>query len=196
MQEMMRQRMGAGAGAGAGAGGEPGGMIGGGPGAGALGGRGGPGGGGNEKPSYENPFKAATTFLNAVKAKDAKRLTEAVALRSKYEARSQKHRDLFSAILEENADQAKIDELAEAFDGMNIIGANDVKSSGMRGIIVGKTVKGDRYWRTLFVRHEANGWKIQDFSDEPRVVKSFKVRTKTGGGTGGTGGGGGNQGSY
>ncbi len=120
-------------------------------------------GGGKKEADFSNPYKGAETFLDAVQSKDPNRLALAVALRSAREATAD-HRDIFQAILEYRLDSDTMDALAEAFEGMKIAGANQVKSTGLLGIILSKTEGRDQVRRTLYVRREKAGWKVLDFT--------------------------------
>jgi hypothetical protein len=139
---------------------------------------GGPGGGAagtaNKAPDFRDPYKSAQSFLDAVKAKDPVRLAECVALRSRNEA-AKNHREMFDAMLERTADPSTLDELADTFEGMTIVGANDVKSTGSRGIICSKRKENVETRRTLVMRREKAGWKVLDYGGAI-VNKDFKTR--------------------
>jgi hypothetical protein len=170
MAEMMRQRGGA---QGAGAPGAQAGP----PGLGA--GAGGAAAGTND---FSSPVKGAESFLAAVKSKDPNRLREAVALRSQYEADTKSHRDMFATILgDDGADAGILDELATAFNGMAVSGMNTIKSTGKRGVTVSKMEKGDEIRRTLIVRREKDGWKVQDFSGKKTLDLPSGRNTAAGG---------------
>ncbi|MGE3819676.1 MAG: hypothetical protein AB7I30_09590 [Isosphaeraceae bacterium] len=142
-----------------GEGGFPGGQGGG------IGFPGGPGGE-NEPANFQNPFTAVTSFLNAVRAKDADRLAEATALRAPTEA-SPSLRKFFTSIAEHSLSPEEFDQLAKALDGMQIIGQNDARSSARIGVTVGKTDEtGDHISRTITVRREKAGWKVVDISGQ------------------------------
>jgi hypothetical protein len=108
-----------------------------------------------------------TSFLNAVKAKDAERLAEATALRAPTEA-SPRYQKIFTAIVEQSLTPEDLDELAKKLEGMNIIGQNQAKSSGRLGIIIGKNGQqsGESLQRTITVRKEKSGWKVCDISGQ------------------------------
>jgi len=139
-----------------------------------------PGGGG---PTTENDFKTATkgaeSFLSALKDKDPERLAEATALHAKYEIEvpNKEHLAFFTAVLEKTATPSDIEALAKEFAGMKVMGTNTRKSTGMTGVIVGKTEDNKRLTRTLYVRHEEAGWKVQDFSGLKRLTLPRTART-------------------
>jgi hypothetical protein len=121
---------------------------------------------------YNSPIAGAETFLKALASKDPKALADAVALRSRLEA-STRNQKYFEAILEENLPEDMLDELVKAFEGMAVQGMNQRKSTNVVGVIVGKTDEnGSQISRTLTMRKEKAGWKVQDISDR-RVVKAF-----------------------
>jgi hypothetical protein len=116
---------------------------------------------------YENPINSAKTFLAAIKAKDPDKLADAVALRSisEMEGATQKHQSkYFKPILERSVEQDTLDELAAMFEGMQIVGKNNPKSTGELGVILGKTAENKFVQITLYTRKEKAGWKVKDFS--------------------------------
>ncbi len=138
-----------------------------------MGGDDGPGGS-DKEPDFKSSIGGAKAFLDALKKKDLRLLAEATALRSIYEATGS-HLPLFKGIREESLPQEDLDELARAFEGMKVINMNQRKSTGMVGVIVGKQEGSDYHTRTLYVRHEKDGWKVQDFS-VARVQKMPRMR--------------------
>ena len=163
---------GAGGGGAAGYPGAPGGGRGGpagGPGDGVAGGPGGGGGGGSGRaPEFKNPTQGATAFLDAVKARNIKMLKEAVALHSKYEATAD-HKKLFENILDDEGGpgQEQMDELFTTFDGFTVSRESaSVNSTATQGVIVSKTAGGKRLERTVYVRQEKAGWKVNDFGKQ------------------------------
>ncbi len=145
---------------------------------------GGSSGGGNsgpgsaKEPDYDSPYAGANTFLDALDKKDTRVLAEAVAIRSEFEAETTFKRNLFKAIREESLATSDLDQLAELFKDMKIVSRNTPKSTGSLGVIVGKMDK-EKYeyrTRTLTMRHEKLGWKVQDFSG-PRVQKMPNPKT-------------------
>jgi hypothetical protein len=138
---------------------------------GMAGARGGPGGGGasDKEPDFHDPRKAVQAFLDAVKAKDLDRLTEATALHAQQEASSAKNRDIFKRIYDGSLSEAELDDIASKLDGYSIMSENPPKSSGRLQIIIGKTDKAKnnaRITRLITVRHEKGGWKVMDVSGE------------------------------
>ena len=154
-------------GGGAGGGSSVAGADGGGPGAaGGPGGPGGPGGvGGEVKHDYKTPVSGATTFLSAVKSRKVEDVAQALAKRSEYEAEVKKQ-GMFKEILHnENKNAAEyVGQLAGEFEGMSVQSMNDFKSSASVKVVVGKKTKTSSIHRTLTMRYEKDGWKVQDYS--------------------------------
>jgi hypothetical protein len=143
---------------------------------GAAGRPGGPGGGGPvaaaaKAPDFRDPMKGAQSFLDAVKSKDAERISEAIAQRSRNEA-VDSHKERLAALLDKSADQATLDELADLFEGMRITDTNVAKSTGRRGVILSKRKGNDEIRITLYMRRELNDWKVVDYSGK-KINKGF-----------------------
>lgn len=79
---------------------------------------------------------------------------------------------MFKSILSQSLDSEDLDKLAAEFDGMKVIDRNVAKSTGMVGVIVGKMDKNKRITRTLYVRREKDGWKVQDFSGKKELTQA------------------------
>jgi hypothetical protein len=149
---------------------------------------GGPGGAASAaEADYSTPVKGAESFLAAVQSKDVERISDAVAARAIEEA-SARTKSLFRAIKESTVEPDQLDELARIFDGMKVLNTNRVRSTNVRGIIVGRTEEGgDQIMRTLELRKEKEGWRVRDFSGERVIdVPSTRAgsRTNQGGGYG------------
>ena len=76
-----------------------------------------------------------------------------------------------------------MDEIAAAFAGMEIVGMNPPKSTGTIGVTVGKNENYEYRTRTLLMRHEKAGWKVQDLGrlriqelPTPRTADSTEAR--------------------
>jgi hypothetical protein len=132
---------------------------------------------------YRSPQGGAMVFLAAVKAKDLPKIAEATALHAPYEA-SGKNQKLFAAILDQDLAQEDLDELAKKLDGYQFAGANVAKSSGQLGIIVTKPEGTSIMRRTITMRHEKAGWKVQDISGQGEIEKPI-VMPRMGGRMGG-----------
>ncbi len=139
----------------------------GGPGAMGLGG--GPGGAGGSvaAPDYSNPMKGAQSFLDAVKQKDGALISEAMALRAATEAEPRR-REFFKALKEQSVAPEDLDEMIRNLDGMAIVNVNESKSTGVTGIIIGKMDGADYLTRTVYMRREKDGWKVQDIGAPKR----------------------------
>jgi hypothetical protein len=131
------------------------------------------------KLEFHDPFKGATSFLEAVATRDLEQIAQSVALRSETES-IPKHREVFKKILSRTLDQESVDRAAVAFKDMKVLGANVAKETAMRGVIVGRTEKnGDQVTYTLEMRKEKAGWKVRDF-EGPRVLKHMGQRPRPG----------------
>jgi hypothetical protein len=148
----------------------------------------GSGGAAAGEPDYTTAVKGAETFLAAVTSKNVERIADALALRSVSDTEgSAKYKATFQAILDRSIDPEAIEQIAANFKDMKIVGTNSVKSSGSRGIIIGRTNEKQEFLtRTLTMRREKAGWKVLDLSGI-RVQKSagFNNRNQNGGNYGG-----------
>jgi hypothetical protein len=156
---------------------------------------GGPGGGSAADAAegdFKTPLKGAESFLSALKAKDVQKLADATAKHAEFES-STAHRVLMKSILDASVNQADLDDLARSFDGMKVEGLGTRKSSGMVNVVVSKTEKStsktssgsnqstSNYMnRTLYLRKEADGWKVQDYSGVRRDANSKAARAARG----------------
>jgi hypothetical protein len=129
---------------------------------------GGPGGGGDStKSDFRTPESAVNSFLNAIRAKDLDRLAEATALHAPTEAERGDYKKIFAAILDGSLAPEDMDELAKRFEGMQIAGRNQAKSSGRLGVTIAKSgQRGSYFNRTITVRREKAGWKVVDVSGQ------------------------------
>ena len=133
---------------------------------------------------YHSPIGGAMAFLAAVKSKNLSKVAEATALHAPLEAKSTANQKLFAAILEGDLAQEDLDELAKKLDGYKMSGSNVPKSSGQFGVIVTKQEGTSTMVRTLLMRHEASGWKVQDISGKGEIQKQIqmpRMRGSTGG---------------
>jgi uncharacterized lipoprotein YmbA len=136
-----------------------------------------------EARTYRTPQGGAAAFLAAVKAKDLAKIAEATALHAPYEA-SGRNQKLFAAILDQDLAPEDLDELSKKLSGFQFAGTNDPKSSGQLGIIVTKPEGTSVMRRTITMRHEKAGWKVQDISGQGEIEKPI-VMPSMRGGTGG-----------
>jgi hypothetical protein len=138
----------------------PGGMAGGGPG-------GGPGGAQDKEPDFRSPEGAVQAFLNALKAKDLNRLTDATALRAPTES-SKRSEETFRRILDGTLSDAELGKLASDLDGYRIMGVNQAKTSGRLGVILSKRGTGksanSMFQIVITARREKKGWGVCDIS--------------------------------
>ena len=73
---------------------------------------------------------------------------------------------------------------AKKLDGFTFAGTNAAKSSGQLGVIVTKQEGTSLLRRTLTMRHEKAGWKVQDISGQGEIEKPI-IMPRMRGGTGG-----------
>lgn len=139
---------------------------------------GGPGGGGALASSdFSTPIKGAESFLSALESHDPVRIKEASAKHAENDA-GKDHIAFFKAVLSESASTEDVQGVANELAGMKVMGTNTRKSSGMLGVIVGKQEDNKRTTRTLQLRQEKEGWKVQD------IGAAKVLKTQNAGGTG------------
>lgn len=132
---------------------------------------GGPGGADtNAPPNYMYPITGATTFLNAVKAKNKDRIADATALHAPKEAHNVAMQKLFSQIVDLSVSDAQVDDLAKALQGYTIMGTDLSVSSGRQKVVLGKSNGSNgQFRRTITMRREAKGWKVCDISGQSEI---------------------------
>ncbi len=133
--------------------------------AGAMGGSRSGGPGGADAPAdFHTPEGGVTAFLNALKARDLDRLSEATAIHAQIEA-AKKNQDIFKRIYDGSLSASELDDLAKKLEGFKIIGENPPKSSGRIDVIISKNGENNsRINRIVTVRHEKKGWMVCDVS--------------------------------
>jgi len=136
------------------------------------------GGGGQEAhDDFTTVTKAAQSFLSAVKSRDAEKIAAALAKHGQVEA-VKDHQEVFKAAAEGTLDADQVDSFARAFGDMKFGYVGQVRGTGMCMVVVTKSNgKGGRVDRTLTMRHEAEGWKVQDFTG-PRELKVIQPPKK------------------
>jgi hypothetical protein len=128
---------------------------------------------------FNSPVGAVSAFLDALKAKDLKRLSEATALRASAEAKGVKNQKLFASITDESMTEDDLSELANKLEGYQVVGMNDFKSSGRAGVTLGKqATNGDYHQRTVIVRKEKAGWKVADIGGQGTVKSGMPRSTR------------------
>jgi hypothetical protein len=180
MQKQQQMQRGGGPAGGPLAGAGPSGL---GPGAGADGRGAAPGGGNNQADAgpadFRTPQAAVRTFLNALKAKDADRLSEATARRAAAESTG-KNQELFTKILEVTLPDSELDDLAKKLSGYQIAGENPQKSTGKADVVVQKrNGDGSSSSRRITARREKKGWGVLDIGPEQVFKTLGAVRRKT-----------------
>jgi hypothetical protein len=132
---------------------------------------------------YALPWDGAGLFLTALKAKDLRRVAEATSLHAPLEA-STRNQKIFLAILSEELSEEDLAELAKKLDGYQIVSNNQPKSSGIFKVTITKAEPTSLLRRTITMRHEKSGWKVQDISGEGELQKPLIIpgmRGRTGG---------------
>jgi hypothetical protein len=130
--------------------------------------------------NFHYPATAVTAFLAALKAKDKDKLAQATAKRAATEA-EEKHRKIFSEIIDGSISDDDLSEIAKAFEGFRVMTVLNAKSTGRIGVVVGKMTKGGGHLqRTIMARKEKEGWKIVDVED----LYNFKAMPNFGTGRG------------
>jgi hypothetical protein len=191
-QQQMQQRGGGRGGAmlgapGGGRGGGPGGRGGpglgpggGAPGGGGLGAGGGAGNQADDGPAdVRTPQGAVRSFLNALKAKDADRLSESTALRAARDSAA-KNRELFDKIIKVTISDSELDELAKKLEGYKVAGENPQTSTGKADVVVQKSGdNGVYYKRRITARREKKGWGVLDIGPAQPFRPLGAVRRRT-----------------
>ncbi len=166
MQNQMQNQM-ARQGAGAGGPGGPGMMA-------MAGSRGGAQGGANAPADFHTPEGGVTAFLNALKARDLDRLSEATAIHAQIEA-AKKNQETFRRIYDGSLSESELDDLAKKLEDFKIIGENPPKSTGRIDVIISKRGENNStIHRIVTVRHEKKGWMVCDVSG-PAEFKSPRM---------------------
>jgi hypothetical protein len=125
-----------------------------------------------KNPDFASPITSVNAFLAALKANDLDQLAEATAIRAPSEAEGKKNQELFMAILEQRLSDSGLRKLASEFEGYKIVGTKNRGGGPRMGILVAKAgTNGERFERTVTVRHERKGWKIVDFSEPKELEK-------------------------
>jgi hypothetical protein len=127
---------------------------------------------------FNDPITAANFFLDAVKKKDLNAISQATALRAATESKNTK---LWQLVLSQELAQEDLDELAKKLDKYQMFSYNQPKSSGKFGIIIRKPEGTSMMQRTITMRHEKAGWKVQDISGEGEIEKPIIVPRMRGG---------------
>ena len=124
----------------------------------------GPQGADNNPPDFHTPEGGVTAFLNALKARDLDRLTEATAIHAQVEAAA-KNQEIFKRIYDGSLSEQELDNLAKKLEGFQLQGNNTPKSTARIDMII--TKRGEQNSiinRLVTVRHEKRGWLVCDIS--------------------------------
>jgi hypothetical protein len=113
------------------------------------------------KTAFRLPNTAVTAFLAALKAKNKDRLAETTAKRAPTEA-DEKHRKIFSEIIDGSISDDDLDEMSKALDGFQVISVLPAKSTRRIDVVISKMSGKDRLQRTIVTRQEIDGWKVLD----------------------------------
>ena len=130
-------------------------------------------GGSNQPPDFRSPTGAVQAFLDALKARDLDRLTEATALRAQTES-SDKHKEMFRRIFDSTLSESELNDLATKLEDYRIMSENPAKSTGRIDVVLMKTERpnsnsgimggGASYRLRITVRREKKGWGVCDIS--------------------------------
>jgi hypothetical protein len=111
---------------------------------------------------------AVRTFLSALHAKNADRLSEATAQRAATES-SVKNREIFTKILQVELSDSELDGLAKSLDGYQIAFENPPRSTGKIDVVIQKNGDNGGYSRRrVTARKERKGWGVLDISPEQK----------------------------
>ncbi len=124
--------------------------------------------------TFRDPVTSAKAFLDAVKAKDINQIAMATALHAATES-TVRNQKLFQAILAKDIAQEDLDEFAKKLEGFQVAGTNTPISTGSIKVVIQKTEKTSIFKRTLTMRHEKAGWKVQDISGQGEI-QGFNMR--------------------
>ncbi len=112
------------------------------------------------------PEGVVKSFLSALKARNADRLSESTALRAARDSAG-KNQEMFDKIIKVTMSDSEIDELARKLDGYQIAGENPQTSTGRVDIVVQKSGKNGTYYkRKITARREKKGWGVLDIGPE------------------------------
>jgi hypothetical protein len=130
---------------------------------------GGPGGGADQPADFRTPEGAVTAFLNALKARDLNRLTEATALRAGTENETKKrNQEMFRRIFDGTLSESELNNLAAFLEGYQISQIVPQRSSNRANILLSKRGEGNNStsMRTvvMYARLEKKGWGVVDIS--------------------------------
>lgn len=146
-----------------------------------MGGPGGPGMGGNNSkpPDFRTPQGAVQAFLDALKARDLSRLTEATAMHAGIDGETVKrNQDMFKRIFDGSFSDSELGELAAQLEDFKISGMNAAKSTGRQGVILSKRGDKDNNYATTTIvitaRRERKGWGVCDIS-RPAQLKNPRM---------------------
>ena len=132
---------------------------------------------------FTNPMAAANAFLAAIKEKDLNKIAQATALRAATESKNQK---LFQLILSQELAQEDLDELAKKLAGFHDLRQQRPQEhAACVGVTVTKTEGTSIMRRTITMRHEKAGWKVQDIGGEGELEKPIIMPRMGRGGMGG-----------
>jgi hypothetical protein len=120
---------------------------------------------------YTSPVTAARTFLAALEERDLKKVAAATALRAATES---KNKALFQSILAQKLGQEDLDELARKLSGYELAGTS-APTVDITRIVATRPEGNGIVRRTLTMRREKAGWKLQDISDEGALAKPITV---------------------
>jgi hypothetical protein len=130
---------------------------------------GGPGAAQEKAPDFRSPQGAVQAFLDAVKAKDLGRVTDATALHAGREDETSNHyQETFRRIIEGTLSESELTKLAGNLEDYKITGLDQAKTSGRQKVILSKRGTGSHitwtYQIVITARREKKGWGVCDIS--------------------------------
>jgi hypothetical protein len=140
----------------------------------------------NTPANFHSPQGAVRAFLNALKAKDLDRLSEATALRAQVEATA-KNQGLFKKIFGLELSDSELDELAKKLEGYQIAGENPAQSTSRVDVVLQKrdpNSNGGYFRRKVTVRHEKKGWGVLDIAGPTKFDPPIGSRPRVNAGSG------------
>ncbi len=116
--------------------------------------------------NVNTPEGAVKSFLSALKARNADRLSESTALRAARDSAG-KNQEMFDKIIKVTISDSELDDLAKKMEGYQIAGENPQTSTGRVDVVVQKSGQNGTYYkRKITARREKKGWGVLDIGPE------------------------------
>lgn len=120
---------------------------------------------------YSSPSKAVETFIGAIQAKDAERISNTVSRYAPEETKNPNFKKFFTVALDKKLSTEDVDSLYEAFSNYQVVNTTLTKTSGSVNVTIGREVKKEgglpQFERRIMRVHRdgARGWKILDLGN-------------------------------